>query len=84
MHVYTCNYINFFSLGLDNRTVSTCTPCDGDNVHLECPVNTSHWVKGNKTVCEDFNCTLNKVSSDDLGFYQCADYGLVLAVGKLE
>ena len=65
-----------------NSTVSTCTPCAGDNARLECPVNTSHWEKNNRTVCDEPNCTLGRVSKDDLGFYQCAEYGIVLAVGK--
>ena len=61
--------------------MSTCTPCEGDRVHLECPVSTCHWVKDNRIVCKESKCTLDKVSTDDIGFYQCAEYGIVLAVG---
>ena len=76
----------FFLSGVDNSTVnvSTCTPCNGDSVHLECPANTSHWKKDNITICEESNCTLDRVTKDDLGFYQCAEYGIVLAVGKFD
>ena len=73
---------DYFGYHTVQLTVSTCTSCTGDNARLECPVNTSHWEKNNRTVCDEPNCNLGRVSKDDLGFYQCAEYGIVLAVGK--
>ena len=80
--LFNSKIISFLFKGVSsNSTVSTCTSCKENSVHLECPVNTSHWEKDNNTVCEESSCTLQRVSESDIGYYQCAQYGIVLAVG---